>query len=67
MVTRSSLCVAATPCLERSKGHKEEVRVFLFCSLLKQATLFFTVQIRLLDVYVYIPSIEDYYDHCTCN
>lgn len=55
MVTWRSLCVLATPCLERSHRHKEEVRVYLLYSPLSQAALLLVVLIRLLYVFAYTP------------
>lgn len=56
MVTWRSLCVRATPCLERSRRHKEEVRVYLFYSSLSQATLRLMLLIRLLYMFTHTPS-----------
>lgn len=53
MVTWKSFCVLATPGLERSHGHKEEVRVYLSYSSLCQATLLLMVLIRLLYMFTY--------------
>lgn len=48
MVTRRSLCAAATPCLERSPEHKAEVRVYLSYTSPSQASLLPALLIRLL-------------------
>lgn len=56
MVTRRSFCVLATPCSERSRRHKEEVRVYLFYSSLSRAALLLMVLIRLLYMCTYTPQ-----------
>lgn len=48
MVTWSSFCAVATPCLERSSRHKEEVRVYLFSSLHSQVSCLLMIIISLL-------------------
>lgn len=55
MVTWRCFCVLATPCLERSSRHKEEVRVYLFYSPLSQAALLFMVPIWLLYMFTNTP------------
>lgn len=55
MVTWRSFCVLATPCLERSHRHKEEVRVYLLYSSLGRAALLLVVLIRLLYMFTYTP------------
>lgn len=56
MVTRRSLCAAATPCLERSPEHNAEVRVYLSYTPLSQASLLFALLIRLLYMFTYTTA-----------
>lgn len=56
MVTRRSLCAAATPCLERSPKHNAEVRVYLSYTSLSQASLLLALLIRLLYMLTYTTA-----------
>lgn len=55
IVTRRSFCVLATPCSERSHGHKEEVRVYLVYSSLGDTALLLMLLIRLLYMFTHTP------------
>lgn len=55
IVTRRSFCVLATPCSERSRGHKEEVRVYLVYSSLGDSALLLMLLIRLLYMFTHTP------------
>lgn len=55
MVTWRSLCVLATPCSQRSRRHKEEVRVYLFYSSLRPPALLLMLLITLLYMFTYTP------------
>lgn len=63
MVTWRSFCVLATPCLERSRRHKGEVRVYLFYSSFSRAAPLFMGLIRLLYMFTYTPLRTIMYPH----